>query len=34
MAKVLANPKAAEAMAVTMNQIAAQRQAESAPAGE
>jgi hypothetical protein len=34
MAKVLANPKAAEAMAVTMNQIAAQRQTESASAGE
>lgn len=34
MAKVLANPKAAEAMTITMNQIAAQRQAETAPAGE
>jgi limonene 1,2-monooxygenase len=34
MAKVLENPKAAEAMAVTMNQIAAQREAEAASAGE
>jgi limonene 1,2-monooxygenase len=34
MAKVLANPKAAEAMAVTMNQIAAQREAQGASGGE
>jgi limonene 1,2-monooxygenase len=34
MAKVLENPKAAEAMAITMNQIAAQRAAEGASAGE